>query len=152
MQGKTKPRARLSGPPGSSFAGFSSLAPFTKQCDPSVPRGSHCQCTDTCSVGGVRDQCLLPQPSLECLASHPRDPKHRSPVGTWKGPHLERPLNHLAVLSRRPHASAVSTFGFVAVSPIEAGSERKQCNTAISHRTRAALQFLKRNLRLCLDK
>lgn len=94
--------------------------------------------------------------SLQRDKPHPSYRKDFHCVGPLKAPRWNSSLR--ALLSNRQfsagkkHAPSVSAFVFrLFVKPKQA-VRRKQCDTAISQRTRAALQFLKRNLRSFLDK
>lgn len=132
----------------------SPASPFRSQCHQGVHEGS--QGTTWKSMGSVREQNLFSQASLQRDKPHPSYRKDFHCVGPLKAPLWNSSLR--ALLSNRQfsagkkHAPSVSTFVFQLFVKQKQAVRRKQCDTVISQRTRAALQFLKRNLRSFLDK
>lgn len=101
--------------------------------------------------GDVRERGSFSQPFLKHDKPHSSDLKNFNCVSTLKVPHVGQRLKSVTYCLAIFSSWSVSLW-FLAISQIDIGSEAKQCNTVISRRTQASFQFLKRNLRWCLDK
>ena len=103
-----------------------------------------------------REQNVFSQASLDCDKPHCSYRKDFHCVGPLKAPRwnssLRASLSNWQFSAGKKHAPSMSTFVFWLFVKLRQAVRRKQCDTVVSQRTWAALQFLKRNLRSFLDK